>query len=150
MSLTPPFRGAKSVAGSPTIIDTSLTEPDQSSLMSTSTGTTDFSPLRSTALPGQGAQGRYARNRRRQKWSFYARYAKQRLQALLTSKFVWTASLLVGLIWWWGNAITAKADSAGPSSAATDTKVSVLDLIRNLQFFPASNPKIHVSPAPGI
>ncbi len=74
----------------------------------------------------------------------YAKAALGRLQYLLSKRLVWFVLVFVGLIWWWGNGgkedlEVVKMKSAGIKKGLFET------MMKDLQFYPASNPKIHVS-----
>ena len=68
-----------------------------------------------------------------------------RVSHLLTKRSLWLPVFVIALIWWWNQTsrVDLQSTSAGPDTFPKG--IFVPDITRGMQFFPASNPKIHVS-----
>lgn len=106
---------------------------------------TTYSPFRSAGLkpptPYGGPMHFTPRNERRRYFETYSWY---RIKRMLNSKPLWFLLALVALIFWWFHGGRNEM-----SMARLDAKRFGKDLFpegrtKDLQFFPATNPKIHV------
>lgn len=111
--------------------------------------TTSYSPLASAALKAPSPYGSPVSFRpRRKSNSYYGRNKRVPLKRLLSSKPACLLLMVAALALWWFNGGRKELDVV---------KISASDLGRDLlrerrmqdyQFFPATNPKIHVSSRP--
>jgi hypothetical protein len=67
-----------------------------------------------------------------------------RLQYLLSKRLAWFLIVFLGLMWWWGNGGKDDLEIVRVKSAGFKNELFASEITRDLQFFPASNPKIHV------
>ena len=113
--------------------------------LGTPLATTTYSPFRSAGLkpptPYGGPMTFAPRNERRR---YYETHSWYRYKRILSSKSIWFLLALVALTVWWFHGGRDEI-----STARLDAKRLRKDLFsegwtKDLQFFPASNPKIHV------
>lgn len=110
--------------------------------------TTNYSPFRSAGLrPPTPYAGPVQFNPRRQK-SSYGNYTLFRIKRLLGSKAVWIVVALLSLVWWWSNGGRENLEAVKVRSSGLGMELLTSEITKDLQFFPASNPKIHVGHAP--
>ena len=73
-----------------------------------------------------------------------------RARRLLTSKIFWLALLFGTLIMWWRSGGADKLDIVRLSASELGRELFPEARTRDLQFFPATNPKIHVLLSPSV
>lgn len=112
--------------------------------------TTSYSPFRSAGLrPPTPYRGPVQFNPRRLR-SSYGNYTWFRIKRLLSSRALWIVIALLSLVWWWSNGGREDLEAMKIKSGGLGMELSTSDITKDLQFFPASNPKIHVGHAPGL
>ena len=116
--------------------------------------TPNYSPFRSAGLrPPTPYGGPVQFNPRRPK-SSYGSYTWFRVKRVLGSKAVWIVVTLLSLLWWWSNGgrgdLEAMKEAMKVKSSGMGMDLLNSDITKGLQFFPASNPKIHVGYAPKL
>ncbi|KAI9817443.1 MAG: hypothetical protein M1827_001053 [Pycnora praestabilis] len=65
------------------------------------------------------------------------------LKRVLARRPVWFALILIGLISWWNSGGRLDTEAVKLKSNGLGREVFLLEMSKQLQFFPASNPKIH-------
>ena len=153
MSTTPPFRrpklhlSLKPFLGSPQKIPyiTPLATPGNTA------GT--YSPFRSAGLKPPTPYGGPMRFAPRPSDPVRHRnYTSFRIRRALLSRALWLSLVFVGLIWWWINGgkdlekVRLRASGIGREIIGGPFGHNM----RDMQFFPASNPKIHVCFDPSL
>ena len=117
--------------------------------LSTALASTTYSPFRSAGLNPPTPYGRPMNfTPRHERRRYYETYSWYRFKRVLNSKPLWFLLSLVVLTFWWFhggrdelNMVKLDANRLGEGLFAEGTT-------KNLQFFPASNPKIHVRRSP--
>src|SRR5579862_9052348 len=106
-------------------------------------GATNYSPFRSVGLRPPSPFGSPALfpPRRRQTRG----YIWCRIRRCFNSKILWFTATFFGLLLWWGNGGKDGWHKIRDSPSGFGIAVFGSEIIKDLQFFPASNPKIHVS-----
>lgn len=112
--------------------------------------TTKYSPFRSAGLkPPTPYRAPVQFNTRRSK-SSYGNYTWFRIKRLLASKALWIVVALLSLVWWWSNGGREDLEAMKAKSSGLSIELLTSDITKDLQFFPASNPKIHVGYTPKL
>lgn len=151
MSQPPPLRSRPNLHlaltqlnGSPSPLpSSSLTVPYQSS--GTPFGKTAYSPFRSAGLkpptqygsPVSFAPGRSSKSR-------YSSYSWFRFKRALTSKPIWLVLMVAALTMWWFYGGNEELDVVKLGASGLGKDVLHDRRMHNYQFYPATNPKIHV------
>lgn len=108
-------------------------------------GLTTYSPFHSASLKPPTPYGGSPRILPKRVSGSSLDYMWYRLRKLLASRAVWFLVVLSGLLFWWSKSGWYEIDSAMLRSAAIGQGLFHAGGTAELQFFPASNPKIHVS-----
>ncbi|KAI9768999.1 MAG: hypothetical protein M1840_004595 [Geoglossum simile] len=104
-------------------------------------GTTNYSPFRSVGLrpPSPfGSPGLFPPRRLQT-----GGYIWCRIRRCLNSRVLWFIVTFLGLLLWWGNGGKEDWQKIRDSPNGFGTAIFGSEIIENLQFFPASYPKIH-------
>jgi len=148
MANTPPLRNRpnlhlslKSLAGLPT-------SSWQSTPATTPFNATTYSPFRSADLRTPASQGGAPQFLPRRSSSIRGRYGFYKPRRLLSGRALLLGAVLFGLIYWWSNGGREDLEVAKLRSTSLKEELFAPDITKNLQFYPASNPKIHVRPLP--
>ena len=156
MSFTPPFRTLRNRPDLHLSFKPVTRTPSQSA-QSTPTSTplfrnfssTSYSPFRSAGLKPPapfGDSGRLSPKLRRPR-KHHSQHVLLKLKCLIVNRAAWFLLLLFCLFWWWAIGWREELDPirAGPIGVRLGLKLFEPEGTKDLQFFPASNPKIHVS-----
>ena len=76
---------------------------------------------------------------------FYSKYKWLQLRQILNSKVIWLLLMGVALLLWWFNGGSRKLDVVKLNAAGLGKEFLEGMKMQEYQFYPASNPKIHVS-----
>ena len=157
MSQPPPFcqrpnlhLTLRPLTGSPvSIANRSYSTPQSRSSFSTPTGTpsgtTGYSPFRSAGLKPPRPYSQLASPKgRRRNHRFRTSTYRHRLRWLVSNKTVWLTSLAVTLIIWWCTGGRQELDEVKLAASGIGMDFMQGRRMQDYQFFPASNPKIHV------
>lgn len=110
-----------------------------------------YSPFRSAGLaPPTPYRGPMQFTPRTQRSSRYGTYTCHRSGRVLSSKPVWFMLMLGALVLWWFNGGRDEMDLVRVGAAEFGRDFFPEQRTQGLQFFPASNPKIHVSSFVGL
>ena len=122
----------------------SLSAPNQSPA-NTPFGKTAYSPFRSAALqPPSPYGGPIAFAPRRSGKSYYGNYNWFRIKRTLSSKPMWLFLMAVVLTLWWFNGGSEEFDVVKFGANGLRKEFLQEMKMHDYQFFPATNPKIHV------
>ena len=154
MAQTPPFRSRPNLhltlsplsgTSSPSAHGTAVPTP-----FFTPPATTTYSPFRSAGLKpptpyGSAAQFTLPASKQATNPS-YGNYTLYRLKRLLTCRAFFYLLIVVGLISWWNNGWKEELDivRVGVNELRFGNQRFEGEATKDLQFFPAANPKIHV------
>ena len=72
-------------------------------------------------------------------------YTGYKIRRVLASRLIWVLICCFGVLFWWSHGDEQEFDIARSRTGFLHERVFKQDLKDNLQFFPANNPKIHVS-----
>ena len=144
MSQTPPFRSRPNLHLSLTPLTGSPVASRLNTPLATPFGTTKYSPFRSAGLIPPTPYGSPAQFSPRRSKADYVTYTKQRIRRTLGSRLLWLVLFFVGLFWWWSTGGKHNLEVVKLKSAGLGKGILAPEVTRGLQFFPASNPKIHV------
>lgn len=148
MSRTPPFFRRPNLHLSLTQLGSPVAAPPLQSSHSTPAtspfSTPNYSPFRSAGLKPSTPFGGAVQFTPRSTKRGVARHAWTRVLRLLTSKVIWILAVCLGLLWWWKNGAQAEIDLMKLGSSRLPKELFAPEITQDLQFFPASNPKIHV------
>lgn len=149
---TPPFRSrpkpyltSTQSTGSPGSHGQSTPTPG---MINTPLAATAYSPFRSAGLRPPtpfGGPMQFA-PRSPQKFRKWRNYAGFRARRVLTSKILWLVLLFGALTVWWRSGGADKLDIVKLSASELGRELFPESRTRDLQFFPATNSKIHVLP----
>lgn len=152
MAQTPPFRSRPQLrpelaklTGSPGYISQ---YNQTSSSLSTPQNATACSPFRSLRLQPASYEESVQPVQLGPRWTQknqYTRYPWVQLRRLASSKPLWLILMIGALLLWWFNGWRDDLDIVKLGATSFGHDFFREGRIRNLQFFPASNPKIHVS-----
>ncbi|MCJ1463355.1 hypothetical protein MMC07_001962 [Pseudocyphellaria aurata] len=152
MTQTPPLGGRPKLSlaltqltGSPGHISHISQSAHRLNALSTPVPHATYSPFRSAGLapptpyggPMQFSPRTHTSNR-------YSAYTRFRLGQVLGSKPLWFILMLGALVLWWFNGGSAEMDLVRVGAAEFGRDFFQEQRTQGLQFFPASNPKIHV------
>ena len=119
--------------------------------LSTTLATTTYSPFRSAGLnppmPHGGPMHFTPRHERRR---YYETYSWYRFKRLLSSKPLWFLLSLVVLTLWWFHGGRDELSLVKLDTHRLGENLFPEGITKDLQFFPASNPKIHVRCLPRV
>jgi hypothetical protein len=115
-------------------------------------GMTNYSPFRSAGLkppsPYSASTVQFTPRPSRTPNSVYGNYTWFRLKRWFNSRALLLALVILGLLWWWQGGPTRELKNIKVSERAFKLGNQIFHLdseaTRDLQFFPAVNPKIHV------
>lgn len=113
-------------------------------------GLTNYSPFRSAGLrppTPYGGSVQFTPRSQRKANSVYGSYTLFRLKRIFTSRaLVLLIVVVVGFFWWWraGLGSETKIIKVGRSGFGLGSQLFEVEATKELQFFPAANPKIHV------
>ncbi|KAI9675280.1 MAG: hypothetical protein M1817_001182 [Caeruleum heppii] len=143
MSLTPPFRNRPNLHLALTAKTVSPALSRNSSSSTTPFNTTTYSPYRSAALKPPTPYKETARFLPRRIRNRYGGHASHRARRIISSRALWFAVTVCGLLWWWIIAGREELEMARFQSSDLGKEIFGPEITRGLQFFPATNPKIH-------
>jgi hypothetical protein len=103
-----------------------------------------YSPYRSAELKPPTPYGGPMRFAPRGSYWRAAKATAGKLQYLLSKRPFWFVIVFLGLLWWWGNGGKEDLELVKVKSAGIKNELFAPQLTRGFQFYPASNPKIHV------
>ena len=153
MAQTPPFRNRPKLhialshlTGSPrhpgyaTPLSSGASTPNGTPL-----ATTAYSPFRSAGLkpPTPYHASRHA-TPDREKGRYFDSYSWFRTKRMLSSRPLWFLFALLALTFWWVHGRTKASDVVQLNASRWEKEYSSEGRTKGLQFFPATNPKIHV------
>lgn len=154
MAQTPPFRNRPKLhialsrpTGSPrnfgyqTPASSAPTTPN-----GTPFATTAYSPFRSAGLkPPTPYEGTINFKSKRGKEHYMDSYTKFRLKRMFTSRPLWLLVILAMMTFWWFQGTSRNDNIVRLDEKRLSKDLSSDGRTKGLQFFPATNPKIHVS-----
>lgn len=154
MAQTPPFRNRPNLhialsrtTGSPrhasyvTPASSTATTPNGTPL-----ATTAYSTFRSASLkPPTPYNGPISSTSKREKEPYASSYIRFRIKRVLGSRPLWLLILLALLTFWWLQAGRRSRGIVRLDERRLGKELSSERRTKDLQFFPATNPKIHVS-----
>lgn len=120
----------------------------QSTPATTPLNTTTYSPVRSVDLKTPASEGGLPQFGPRRSSSIHGRYGFYKPRRLLSGRALLLGAVLLGLIYWWSNGGREDLEVAKLRSNSLTEELFAPEITKNLQFHPASNPKIHVRPLP--
>lgn len=150
MTQTPPLGGRSKLhvplaqlTGSPGHLTKSANSFSAFSLPGTQT---TYSPFRSAGLepPTRYVRSMQFTPRRTTRSRDYGKYARFRFGYLFSSRPLWFLLLLGALMIWWFNGGRDEMDLVRDGAAGLKREFFAEGRTRGMQFFPATNPKIHV------
>ena len=109
---------------------------------------TAYSPFSSAGLRAPhsyGSEDTTSPRVRGRPW--YRNYARFRVRRVLASKPILLLSMLIALSFWWYNGGSGELDIVKRGTAGLGKEFLYERRMHNYQFYPATNPKIHVGPA---
>ena len=166
MSRTPPFRSRPelhlaftSLTGSPrhlnqdTPASSAFSSPFATPIsapFATPFATTAYSPFRSAGLKPPTPYGgpMHFTPRRGDRPSWFDNYTVYRIRRSLSSKPLWFLLVLSALTFWWFHGGSNELDLVKLSTSGLGRELFQDARTQDLQFFPATNPKIHVGVLP--
>lgn len=117
--------------------------------LSTPLATTTYSPFRSAGLnPPTRYGGPMQFTPRHERRRYYETYSWYRFKRLLNSKPLWFLLSLVVLTLWWFHGGRDELNLVKLDANRLGEELFPEGTTKDLQFFPASNPKIHVRQPP--
>lgn len=152
MTQTPPLGGRSKLPVPLTHLTGSPGEPSKSansfSAFSVPGPKTNYSPFRFAGLqpPTTYVRSMQYAPRRAPKSRDYGTYTKLRLGHILSSRPLWFLLLFGALMMWWFHGGRDEMDLVRDGATKLSREFFSEERTRGLQFFPATNPKIHVSP----
>jgi len=148
MAHTPPFRNRPNLHLSlPSLAGLPMTSL-QSTPGTTPFNTTTCSPFRSADPKTPASQGGPLHFVPRRSSCIYGRYGSSKPRRLLSGRAFLLGAVIFGLIYWWSNGGREDLEVAKLRSNSLKEELFAPEITKNLQFYPASNPKIHVRPFP--
>lgn len=151
MTQTPPLGGRSKLPVTLTQLTGSPGELSKSaksfSAFSVPGAKTNYSPFRSAGLqpPTLYVRSMQFTPRRAAKSRDYGTYTRLRLGYILTSRPLWFFLLFAALMMWWFHGGRDEMDLVRDGATQLSREFFSEERTRSLQFFPATNPKIHVS-----
>lgn len=151
MTQTPPFGGRSKLLVPLTQLTGSPGELSKSansfSAFSVPGAKTNYSPFRFAGLqpPTTYVRSMQFAPRRAPKSRDYGTYTKLRLGHILSSRPLWFFLLFGALMMWWFHGGRDEMDLVRDGATKLSREFFSEERTRDLQFFPATNPKIHVS-----
>ncbi|KAI9809093.1 MAG: hypothetical protein M1825_002382 [Sarcosagium campestre] len=142
MSWTPPFRGRRNLTLNLSPMPRSPVGTYLNSPLGTPLGATAYSPFRSASLQAPHPYDQPSGFISRHSLCRHAKHSLHRLGRVLTSTALWFFITLTALIWWWGHGGRYGLDAVRQRSGGFRAEKFAIEAFSDLQFFPASNPKI--------
>ena len=154
MAQTPPFRNRPNIhialsrtTGSPrhssyvTPASSTATTPNGTPL-----ATTAYSPFRSASLRPPTSYDRSTESSlRREKYPYFNSHTRFRVKRMLCSRPLWLLMVLALLTFWWVQGGRRSRGIVRLDEKRLSKALASEGRTKGLQFFPATNPKIHVS-----
>ena len=144
MSRTPPFRSRPNLhltltplAGSP--VPSLQSTPNTTPYSTTKDSSFHFAGLKRPPTPSSPAQ-----SARKPSSSAYTSYMICRPSRVLSTRGLLLIAVCFGLILWWSNGGREDIEVVRLRSSGLKKNLFAPEITKGLQFFPASNPKIHV------
>jgi len=144
MSRTPPFRSRPKLHLTLTPLAGSPIPSVQSTPSTTPFSTTTYSPFRTAGLKSPATHGGPVQFAPKRSSSSHGSYALYRVKRLLSSRAILLIVVFFGLIWWWSNGGREDLEVVKQKSNGFKKELFAPEITKDLQFYPASNAKIHV------
>lgn len=118
----------------------------QSTPGTTPFSTTTHSPFRSAGPSTPASQRGPTQFVPRRSSSLFGRYGACKPRRLLGARAFLLGAVIFALIYWWSNGGREDLEVAKLRTSSMKAELFAPEITKNLQFYPASNPKIHVRP----
>lgn len=148
MADTPPFRNRPNLHLSLTSLAGLSMSSSQSSPGTTPFNTTTHSPVHPVDLKIPAPQAGTPWFVPWRSSAIYSRYGPSRPRRLFSGRALLLGAVIFGLIYWWSSGGQENFEVAKLRSSSLRQELFAPEITRDLQFNPASNPKIHVRPSP--
>ena len=153
MAQTPPFRNRPNLHIALSQFTGSPRQPNYATPISsgastpygTPFATTSYSPFRSAGFrPPASYHSSRSVTPDREKSRYFGNYSWFRTKRLLSSRLLWFFLVLIGLTSWWVHGRRKATDLFELQADRLEKEYIPTGATKDLQFFPATNPKIHV------
>ena len=152
MEQTPPFRSRPNLQLKFTALRRTMSAQTTSQLspFSTPLASTDYSPFHSASLkppiPYGGVVQFTPRITKSQSQHHYGNRKLFRIKKVLASRALLCILIIISLLCWWGKGWREELETVivGANELGIGSQLFEIEATKELKFFPASNPKIHV------